>query len=383
MASSSQTVERATTAEKQSLAETFVSLCEIASPTGSESLVARKVRAELEQLGLSVEEDDTAAETGADCGNLLARIDGPEGAPSVMMCAHLDTVPLTDTIEVELEEGAFVNSRDAILGADNKAAVALMVELARRFAVNPPPAGIELLFTTSEETGLRGAKAFDVSKLRSAFGYAFDHPSPIGELILAAPTYYRVAADFHGVAAHAGIAPERGHNAVAAAARAIAALELGRIDEQTTSNIGRIEGGSATNVVAERCFFDAEVRSLDHAIATERTQRVVDTLTSVGSESEVDVDTTVEEQFRAYRLSEGETVVRVAADALRDCGVEPVFRTSGGGSDVNAFQLKGFDCLNLANGTEANHTPDERVSVAALEQMFDVALCLVARAAEG
>jgi tripeptide aminopeptidase len=341
------------------------------------------VRAELEQMGLSVTEDDTAAETGADCGNLLTRLAGPPGSPSVMMCAHLDTVPLADTVEVEVLDGAFVNAREAILGADNKAAVAMLVELARRFSRSGPPVGIELLFTTSEETGLRGAKAFDLSTLEASFGYAFDHATPIGEVILAAPTYYRVTAEFRGVAAHAGMHPERGRNAVVAAARAVAQLELGRIDEQTTSNVGRIEGGTATNVVAERCLVDAEVRSLDHDVAAQRTQQVVDTLASVASEAEVDVDTTVEEQFRAYKLSETSTVVKVALAALTDCGINGVFTTSGGGSDVNAFAAKGFECLNLANGTEANHTPDERVSVAALEQMFDVALCLPACAAEG
>jgi tripeptide aminopeptidase len=364
------------------LADTFVALCEIESPSGRESGAARHVREQLEALGLAVTEDATSADTGADCGNLFTQIPAPEGAPTVMLCAHVDTVPLADRVEVELADGVFRNRRDAILGADNKAAVAVLLEVARDSAASPPPVGLELVFTTSEEVGLRGAHAFDVSRLQAAFGYAFDHASPIGELILAAPTYYRVIGDFTGRAAHSGLRPEDGRNAIVAAAKAIAAMELGRIDEETTANVGVIEGGTATNVVAERCRVEAEYRSLDDDKASAGMRALVDTITYAASAAEVDVDVTVEEQFRAYRIPPGEPVVRAAEAALRDCGVEPRHRVTGGGSDANAFAAKGFRCLNLANGTEANHTPDECVSEWALEKMLDVTRRLLVRAAE-
>jgi tripeptide aminopeptidase len=368
--------------ELSRLARKFVELCEIESPTGRESAAARYVRADLEALGLVVEEDDTASETGADCGNLFTRIPGPEGARTVMLCAHLDTVPLADRVEVELTDGVFRNRRDAILGADNKAAVAVLLELARDAREAPLPAGLELVFTTCEEIGLRGAHAFDVSRLQADFGYALDHASPIGEVILAAPTYYRVIADFLGRAAHSGLRPEEGRNAIVAAARAIGALQLGRVDDESTANVGVIEGGTATNVVAERCRVEAEFRSLDDERASNGMRGMVDTITWAASETEVDVDVTVEEQFRAYRIGPGEPVVQAAEAALRDCGIEPVHKVTGGGSDVNAFAAKGFRCLNLANGTEANHTPDESVSVWALDKMLDVTRRLLIRAAE-
>jgi tripeptide aminopeptidase len=368
--------------ERSHLADTFVALCEIESPTGRESGAARYVRAELEAVGLTVEDDSTGPETGADCGNLFTRIAAPEGARTVMLCAHLDTVPLADRIEVELVDGVFQNRRDAILGADNKAAVAVLLELARECVATPPPVGLELVFTTCEEIGLRGAHAFDVSRLQAAFGYALDHASPIGEVILAAPTYYRVISDFVGRAAHSGLRPEDGRNAIVAAARAITAMKLGRIDEETTANVGVIEGGTATNVVAERCRVEAEVRSLDDDKASAGMREMVDTITWAASAAEVDVDVAVEEQFRAYRIPPSEAVVQTAEAALRDCGIDPVHRVTGGGSDVNALAAKGFSCLNLANGTEANHTPDERVSAWALEKMFDVTKRLLVRAAE-
>jgi tripeptide aminopeptidase len=369
-------------AERSRLANTFVSLCEIESPSGSEADAARFVRSELEALGISVEEDATASETGAACGNLYAHIQGAGPPRTLMLCAHLDTVPLADRVEVELVGGVFRNRRQAILGADNKAAVAVLLEIAREAVSAPPPVGVELVFTTSEENGLRGAKAFDASRLRSEFGYVFDHASPIGELILAAPTYYHVVGDFLGRAAHSGLRPEAGRNAIVAAARAIGAMKLGRIDEETTANVGLIEGGTATNVVAERCRVEAEVRSLDDAKASAGMREMVDTLTWAASETETDVDVAVEEQFHAYRIPPADPVVTVAEAALRDCGVTPVHRVTGGGSDAHAFAAKGFRCLNVANGTEANHTADERVSEAALTAMLGITRRLLARSAE-
>jgi tripeptide aminopeptidase len=375
-------VTAASAAEKERLADTFVRLCEVESPSGRELEVARAVRGELERLGLEVSEDDTVAETGADCGNLFARLPGPDGSRTILLCAHLDTVPLADVVEVERTDAYFTNRREAILGADNKAAVAVLIEVARRFAGGGAPVGCELLFTTSEEVGLRGARAFDMSRLQADFGYVFDHATVIGELILAGPTYYKVTADFSGRAAHSGIRPEQGRSAIVAAAKAIEAMQLGRLDPETTANVGRIEGGTATNVVPARCRVEAEVRSLDDEKATRKAGEMVDALTWAASSTETDVDTRIEEQFRAYRLPQTDPCVIAAAAALRDCGVEPVYTSTGGGSDANAFEAKGFRCLNIANGTEHNHTADERVSVWALERMLDVSFRLLERASE-
>src|SRR6202012_3926738 len=187
-----------------------------------------------------------------DAGNLLARIPG-SGAGSILLCAHMDTVPLADRVEPVLVDGGWENANDGILGADNKSAVAVILELARRLtsAAQPPPGGVELLFTVCEEISLLGSRAFDVSRLASAFGYVFDHATAIGEVVVASPSHYRVIADLHGRAAHAGVRPEAGRSAIVAAARAIAAMRLGRVDEQTTANVGTIEGGSAINVIPE------------------------------------------------------------------------------------------------------------------------------------
>jgi tripeptide aminopeptidase len=366
-------IHAASTEERERLLADFVRYCEIESPSGRERGMAEALTADLRGLGLEVEEDDSS--------NLLARIAGPDGAPTVLLCAHMDTVPLDGPVEVVSENGLLTNRHEAILGADNKAAVATIMGAARRIVrQGKPAAGVEILFTTGEEQALKGAKAFDKSRLRSDFGFVFDHATAIGEIVLASPTYYSIQARFKGKAAHAGIRPEVGHNAIAAASRAIAAMRIGRIDPETTANVGRIEGGTAANVVAERCFVELETRSLDDARAGETVSEMVDALAEAASDAECDVETSVERLFQAYRLPRTAPVVEVAAAALRECDIEPVYITTGGGSDANVFIPAGLPVVNLANGTEGNHQPDESVTVEALETMLEVTLSLLTQA---
>lgn len=372
---------RSSADERERLVAQFVTLCEIESPSRSERRVADYVAAELRGLGFEVREDRSGAATGSDAGNLLSAIPGPQGSRTILLCAHLDTVPLEAPVEVVERNGGFENANPAILGADNKAAVAVFLAVARRLAAAGSPVGVELLFTTCEEQGLAGARAFDRALVSADWGYVFDHATAVGELIVAAPTLYRIEAHFRGQAAHAGIRPEMGRSAVAAAARAVGALELGRLDPETTANVGRIEGGTATNVVAERCRVELEARSLDHERATRVAQAIVDTITEVAADLECDVETVVEEQFRGYRTARSAPQVAAAARALEAAGAEPRYVPSGGGSDANVFEARGLPCLNVANGTEGNHQPDERVTREALETMLDVALGIVAQSA--
>jgi tripeptide aminopeptidase len=375
-------LQSASTAERERLLDDFVRLCEIESPSRNERAVADFVRAELEGLGLSVTEDDTGPETGSNAGNLLARIEGPPGARTILLSAHLDTVPLAAPVEVHQENGVLTNRNEAILGADNKAAVATILAAARRLREGgAPPVGVELLFTTCEERALAGAKAFDPGQLNAEFGFVFDHASPIGELVTASPTYYRLEADFRGQAAHAGIRPEAGHNAIAAAARAIAAIQIGRLDDATTSNVGEIQGGTAANVVAERCQVVLEARSLDDVRAGEVVSSMVDAIAEAASDSECDVETAVERLFRGYKLPRTAPVVEVAAEALEAIDVEPVYINTGGGSDANALIAADLPVLNVANGTVGNHQPDESVTVDALETVLDLTLAIVAASA--
>ena len=351
--------------------ERFRALCETPSPTGSERAVADAVLAELREGGVEVVEDGAAGPARAGAGNLIARVPG-SGDGWVMFAAHLDTVPHEGPVEVVLADGVFRSAGETILGADNKAAVTVLVELALRAAASPATVGLELVFTVAEEDGLRGAKELDLGTLRSRFGYVLDHASPIGEVILAAPTYNRIEAEFTGAEAHAGIRPEDGHSAIEAAAAAVAAMDLGRIDSETTANVGVISGGTASNVVAGECRVDAEARSLDETRAAEVTQAIVDACTWAAGERRCDLDVEIREMFRGYRLRPGSAPAEIAREALRRCGHDPVDTATGGGSDANALCAAGFDAVLLANGTEANHTPQESVAADRITEMLAV-----------
>jgi len=362
------------------LHETFVRLCEIRSPTGEEREVVDTIAAELRALGLEVSEDDAAGPAEAGAGNLLARLPGAS-EEWVMFCAHVDTVPHRGQIEVVEADGVFRSAGETILGADNKAAVAVFVELVARHASAPPPIGIELLLTVAEEQGLRGAKAFDVAKLRSKVGFVLDHASAIGEVIVTSPTQQSVRADFVGVEAHAGIRPEDGNNAIAAAAAAIARMELGRLDEETTANVGVIAGGTSGNVVPGHCEIIAEARSLDAGRAAEVAGALSDACAWGASEHGCDADVRIEELFRGYKIPPSSPALGLAEAGLRSAGFESERTATGGGSDANALIVGGFDCVLLANGTEANHTPDEAVSARNLDAMLEVCEGIVAEAA--
>ena len=374
----------ASEAERRRLHDTFAELCRIESPSGRERACADAVIAALETLGIEVHEDGAGAALGGDAGNLLARIEGT-GEGWLLLCAHLDTVPLAAPVEPVVRDGWWENANEAILGADNKAAVAAILTVAHRLAATPAAAGVELLFTVGEEVALRGAKEFEAGRLRSTRGYTFDSAFPVGGVVVASPTYYRITAELSGQAAHAGLRPEQGRSAILAAARAIAVMRLGRIDDGTTANIGTIEGGSAANVVPDRCRLNGEVRSLDAARAEQLANEIAERLADAANdpECECDLDVALERQFGGYRVPPSSPDVTLAFDALRDCGFEPSPIVTGGGSDVNVLRAAGIAALNLANGTERNHEPGERVSTAALESILDIAFALVERAGAG
>jgi tripeptide aminopeptidase len=367
--------------ERRSLHETFETLCLIESPSGHERACANWVAAELASIGAAAIEDDTRAQTGSDSGNLWARLDG-RGSSSVMMCAHLDTVPLTAEVVPVFRDGGWENANPAILGADNKAAVAALIELARivQSAPEPPEVGLELVFTVSEEIGLLGAKAFDSKVLNSALGYVFDHASPLGEIVTGSPSYQRVGATITGRAAHAGIRPQDGRSAILAAARAIVAMRLGRIDAGTTVNVGTIAGGTAANVVPAHCRLLGEVRAIDERELDAEVTAMIDALQEAADGEECDLDLELERMFDGYAARPSATAVALAAAALASIGYEPRMISSGGGSDANAFRSAGFECLNLANGTERNHEPGERVSAESLEGGLALALALLEHA---
>jgi tripeptide aminopeptidase len=366
------------------VAALFLELARVPSPPGQERAVADRVLEYLHGLALEVDEDDAGATIESTIGNLFCRIEPTAEGTPLFFCAHLDTVPPEGPIEPVVDGGIVRNGAGTILGADNKSAVASMLEATRRIvAENRPHGGIELLFTPKEEVGLRGAGAFDHERLHAKVGYVYDHAGPVGEVILGAPHYFKLDVLFHGRAAHSGMYPEEGRSAIAAAARAIADLRLGRLDEETTANVGEIHGGTARNIVPERCSFVAEARCHDEGKLGELMQEMLETITFAAQLGDCDVETEVTPAARGYRFKRDDPPVRLAAAALERSGFSPTYGLSGGGADANVFNERGLQCLNLANGMTDIHTPAERISVADLEAMVDVTLALVEAARDG
>jgi tripeptide aminopeptidase len=348
----------------------LLELTALPTPSGEERAAADVVIRYLRDLGLEPDEDSF--------GNVYARLEGTAEGTPLFFCAHLDTVPPSAELRPVVEEGVVRNAGGTILGGDNKAAVVQMLEGVRRvLGENVAHAGIELVFTREEEIGLLGAAAFDHTRLHAEVGFVYDQEGPIGEIILGAPYAQGLEITFHGRAAHAGMAPEEGRSAIHAAAKAIADLRLGRVDEETTANVGVIRGGTAGNIVPDACTFLAEARSQNEQKLGDLVQEMLDACAFAASETECELQSESRKSYRGYRFGKSDDVVRLAAEALGRCGFEARYGLSGGAADANIFNERGLRCLNLTHGVHDFHSPDERIAVADLEAMIDVTVALV------
>ena len=368
-------------AEHSEIVSLFLELVSLRSPPGEERDVADAVLRYLGGLGLQPDEDDAGLQLGTTTGNIYARLEPTAPGTPLFFCAHLDTVPPSGPLEPVVEDGVVRNAGGTILGADNKAAVVAMLEGVRRvLAENRRHAGIELVFTPQEEIGLKGAATFEHERLHAQVGYVYDQAGPIGEIILGAPWAQALDITFHGRASHAGMFPDEGRSAIQAAAKAVADLRLGRVDEETTANVGVITGGSAVNIVPEWCTFRAEARSHDERKLTELVQEMLDACSFAATATECEVETELHKDYSGYRLKRDEEAVALAARALERCRWQPSYALSGGAADANVFNERGRRCVNLANGMTDIHTPNERIATADLEAMVEVTLALIEEA---
>jgi tripeptide aminopeptidase len=348
----------------------FLELAALPTPSGEERAAADVVIRYLRDLGLEPDEDEF--------GNVYARLEGTTDGTPLFFCAHLDTVPPSGELRPVVEDGLIRNAGGTILGGDNKAAVVQMLEGARRVLVeNVSHAGIELVFTRQEEVGLLGAAAFDHTRLQARLGFVYDQEGPIGEIILGAPYAQGLEITFHGRAAHAGMAPEEGRSAIQAAAKAIADLRLGRVDEETTANVGVIRGGTAGNIVPDSCTFSAEARSQNEQKLGDLVQEMLDACAFAASETECELQSESRKSYRGYRFAKSDDVVQLASAALGHCGFDVRYGLSGGAADANVFNERGLRCLNMTHGVHDFHSPEERIEVADLEAMVGVTVALV------
>jgi len=356
-----------------SIVEEFLKLVEIDSPSGEEKEVAEYIKEALRSQGIEAEEDAA--------GNLLARVPGNPDLPALMMSAHMDTVPARGVTGV-VREGAIYSAGDTILGADDKAAIAGILSLVRRLKetseAHPP---LELVFTVQEEVGLKGSQAFDAGRLQAKMGFVLDSAGELGSMVVQAPVQNQMEVYITGRAAHAGINPEEGISAIKVAAKAIAGMRLGRIDAETTANIGRIEGGEARNIVPERVYIMGEARSLARAKLDAQTRHMEECFRRAAEEAGAGVEIKVELLYPEFCLPPDAPAVELAREAALSLGLSPVLEKSGGGSDANIFNSRGIPTVNLGIGMRQVHTRHEHIYIRDLELIPELLLAICRAAA--
>jgi len=357
----------------------FLELLRIDSPPLKEGQVAQYLRRELQGMGFSCVVDDAAEALGGETGNLIAYKPGRVDAQCLMLSAHMDTVQPTTGLEPVVEDGVVRSGGDTILGADDKASIAVILEAVRALEEDGAARGpLEIVLSVAEEVGLRGARAMNLSLLKSKFGYVLDSGKPAGGLITSAPSHDLLTVRIRGKAAHAGAQPEAGVSAIQAAALAIAGMRLGRIDDETTANVGTIQGGQATNIIPDFVEIRAEARSRNASKLQAQVQHMLDCFQQGAAKVGASVDTAVEHAYSMYHVPDSDPLVQWAFQAGRSVGLSPSTRPGGGGSDANVFNANGIRAVVLGVGYEDVHSTSERIAVEdmvnAAEMVYELVL---------
>lgn len=367
------------------LIEEFFELVKIDSETKHEEVIAPILIKKLEQLGFSVIEDDSAERTGHGAGNLIATLKGTKAdVDAIYFTVHMDTVVPGKGIQPILKEDGYIYSDGTtILGADDKAGIAALFEAIRRLKEQDVQHGdIQVVITAGEESGLVGAKEMDSSLLTAKYGYAIDSDGPVGGIVTAAPFQSKLWTTITGKTAHAGVAPEKGISAITLASKAISAMKLGRIDAETTANIGRFEGGQATNIVCDEVHILSEARSLNREKLEAQVAHMVATFLDAAEKLGGTAKTETELMYPGFHFEEDHQVVQVAKEAVEKIGRTADIKRSGGGSDANVIAGFGIPTVILSVGYEEIHTTNERMPVVELEKLADLLVEIVKVAAE-
>jgi tripeptide aminopeptidase len=351
----------------------LLELVQIPSHSRKEREVAERVKGLCEELGAEVEIDDAGEKVGGNTGNVIARFRGTiPGAEAIMMSAHMDTVVPGENVKPIVEGDIIRTDGTTVLGGDDKSGICVIIETIRCLKEqNIPHTDIEAVFSICEEVGLLGAKNVDVSRLRARYGLVFDSDDP-GFLFTKGPSSNHFEFKIYGLESHAGVAPEHGISAIKIAAEAIAKMKLGRIDEETTANIGVIRGGEATNIITNFVLLKGEARSLDEEKLTAQSEHMTRCLKEAAAKYEVTVegvttrgrvDAEVSREYSAMDVPDSSRVVQLVINAARRQGLTVKTMASGGGCDANIFNKRGIECANLGTGMRAIHTVKEWLDV--------------------
>jgi tripeptide aminopeptidase len=358
---------------RERLRDEFLELVRISSVSKREGNVAKRLTTILEGMGATVEVDDAGDKIGSDTGNLVARFPGtaPDVAP-FLLCGHMDTVPPADNVRPVVDGDVVRTDGTTVLGGDDKSGIVAILEAVRLLRERRIPHGpVDVLFTICEELGLIGAKHFDVGRLRARTGLVLDCDG-VHELITRAPAANRMQFTVHGLEAHAGLAPEQGISAVQVAAEAIAAMRLGRVDAATTANVGRIEGGLASNIIPNRVVLRAETRSLTLEALEAQTRHMLEcferaasrrSVTVAGKTITARVEARVERDYEPLSVPDDTRIVRLVRGAAERLSKPFKTRSTGAASDANVFSGRGIEVANLGCGMRQIHTVNEWVDL--------------------
>ncbi|AWB45074.1 hypothetical protein DCC85_13140 [Paenibacillus sp. CAA11] len=351
--------------QKQRVIDLFFELVQVDSETKHEREIADVLKRKFTELGLNVIEDDTQAATGHGAGNLIATLPArnAEQADPIFFTCHMDTVTPGKGIKPSLGEDGWIRSDGTtILGSDDKAGLSALLEVIRVLKENQIEHGpIQFVITVGEESGLVGARAMDPKHIQAKFGYALDSNGEVGSICIAAPTQAKLEIEIHGKSAHAGVNPEDGISAIQVAGKAISRMNLGRIDSETTANIGKFEGGGATNIVPDFVKLYAEARSVVQEKVEKQIQEMKEAVESVCQEYGARGEVKSRIVYPAYRYGDEDAVVILAKSAAASLGLSGRTFVSGGGSDANVFNGHGIPTVNLAVGYQNIHTTSEKI----------------------
>lgn len=358
--------------------ETFLTLVRTDTGTLNEAKMADALQQLMEGMGFTCERDDAGVANGGNTGNLICRLPGTVKGRPLLLCAHMDRVTPGLGVKPVVRDGFVYSDGTTILGADDAGGLTGIVEgLHHAIEAGIPRPDIEVLFTIGEEGGMFGARHVDLSRLQAKECYVYDSSTPAGSLIVKAPAQASIKIEVIGKAAHGGVAPEKGINALQVAAHALTKIRQGRIDEETTSNFGVARGDGATNIVMERFLIKGDARSIDLAKLDEQCRHVEEVFTQTAAEWGARVELKIEKKYGAVNLTEADSIVQRSMTAFRAAGIEPVLRATGGGSDANMFNMRGLLALNHGCGYTGAHSLEEKQSLEDLEKLVRFTVELV------
>lgn len=363
---------------EERLIRSFLQLVQIDSLSGKEGKIARFIKEELQTIGLEVMEDQAGKAIGGETGNIIGKLSSLNGGTSILLNAHMDTIGLGEKVKPGVREGTIYSEGSSILGADDKSGIAAILEGLKVVKERDITIGkVEVIFTVAEENGLNGAKNLDYESIESKMGFVLDGDGAVGEVINQAPAQEWIKATIIGKSAHAGVCPEEGINAIQVASVAISNMRLGRIDTETTANIGIIQGGVATNVVPERVLVEGEARSRKESKLKAQIDLMQKAFQKAAEKFNAKTELNIERAYSSFKVNKSELPIRIAIQSAKRLGLHPTIKPGGGGSDANIFNQHGISSILISTGAEKVHTPYEYISIANLVKTAEYVISLI------